>query len=478
MRRFALVLMGSGCSGGLSLITDTDTDTDTQTDTYTETETEVVDTATPQTIEFSDLSWKAHPEVGSFVYVSWMQDVQGDVTVDYRLEGESDWMASPVILGQAGENTQLIAGIPYGSRADYRLTAVNAEGGAEAAERIETEPLDNRVNPVTIEESDPSAWYADGKYLLVGGRYIDGGASHIIMYDREGRAVWALYPEVTYGVGRDVRSALAGDHLVFDLGGDQIVRRYVDDEIESVAVANDNVRRSIFVERPDGAFVWPLLEQAAPGYGDIWMERDPVTGATTQIWDCHDVWPIADTLQYGCFSDSIDYRDTIGSYLFSTFVDKTGSAIVEVDSTGDVVWVAGASADSIAFSPPTARFSIVNSAKYTSDDTILVDSTSDAGKTLAEYRVDRANDTLTRLWRVDAPTNGFSASADLTVLGNSNLLFADGGTQDVFELDATGNTVWHMTTVTDNPRLWGTGRVELLESLYDLMSPSETANLR
>ena len=418
----------------------------------------------------SNLSWELDPDQGAFVWVHWTQGTAGDVTVEYEVD-KGEWRQAPTFAGQAGDNSQLIVGIPYEHTASWRVTA-----GSETVDgdTITTADLPGRLPLGQVTVDDEANQLDTGNFFLTsinedavgwsGGTYwafiIDRDA-RVVWYQRTPNNHWTLYVQV----------AQSGDHLLIDEatywasfgeGHDgQVHMTYLDQYIDSIPTPG---LHHAFIQKPDGTLTWG---SQAHGSGESLVERDPATGQETVVWQCPGSW-----FSWGqCESNSMFWDEDRQTYLYSFYTNNTMS---ELDpTTGQNIWWAGEEPGGYRFIPADSQFIWQHGITWTPQDTLLVSTESGLSPNstmLREYIVDEAAGTLTEIWNfdsgVDAHTNG-----DARRLANGNTLHVVGSGSQIIEVDANAEPVWRVQFTYD--KLMGRG--QFIEDLYTLVSPNPVA---
>ena len=251
-------------------------------------------------IDPDSLDWRLHDEIGSLVYVSWTQTKTGIVWVEYEVDGQ--WQFTPVFKAEPGEHEQLVAGIPYGMNAEWRVVE---EGDGIDGETISTGDAPDVLPIAEILVTDEESWYQKGKYLLTSinldGGWL-GGDFWTLIIDRKGRPVWAIKtPLKNWTLYAQV--AATGDHIIWDEatrwslwddGAESKVHlTYLDREIDTIATPG---LHHAFVQLPDGTLAWGSKFH---GGGETLIEKSPGSDTETTIWTAADDWPQgSDTGQY------------------------------------------------------------------------------------------------------------------------------------------------------------------------------------
>ena len=420
------------------------------------------------TVELNSLEWELHPDFGTLVYVHWDQSVDGLAVVEYNLDDE--WVAAPGLKASEGPNQQLIAGLPYDTAVDWRVTVAGEAQDAKSA--IQTAKAPANLPVATLLASDPDGWYEGGNYLLTVACEDNFGwgckPNWTVLVDRQGRVVWArrsprqtwvLYPQIS----------VTGEHILIDEfdgpAADSVVRTYLDEEIERIDTPGHH---HAMIELPDGTLAWG---SNAHGGGEALVEKAPGQKDETIVWTCQDDWPGVG----GCRSNSLYYNEADDSYVYSFY---TNESVVAIDrASGSSLWWAGKVANGYTFVPSDSQFWWQHGVNWTPQGTLLL-STHDADGGAStnfgrEYEVDHKAGTLTRVWEYDAEVYA-STNGDIWRLPNGNTLHSLGSASDIKEVDAKGETVWHISFNTNGSRM--VGRVQWVEDLYTLMSPVDAGN--
>lgn len=458
---FMLAPFALSCEEGAddsSAEADADTDADSDTDTDTD---GIV----------SGLAWRLHDDMGSMVYVSWMQSEEGnqDAHVEYSFD-DGVWLSSPKGPSTKGFNERLVVGIPFDELAEFKVVVGDTEYLAK--DTIDTADVPVGLPVGTVHVADDSKWLSQGNYLLTcinqeaGGWR--GGTYWTYIMDRQGRPVWAqaapdghwtLFPSVSQ----------SRDHILWDEAtkwsdwddgeGSEVHRTYLDQHIETVATPG---LHHAFVELPDQTLVWGSQYH---GGGEALVEKAK-GGKDVVLWTCTDDWPGSGG---GCESNGLFYVEKTNSFLYSFY---TNNSVVEVNrSTGESMWWAGDVGGGYSFDPANSQFSWQHGISYTDTGSLLVSSEAvgkgGSGHTtmLREYIVDHNAETLTEIWNFDAEEYA-STNGDAWRLQNGNSLHVVGSAGHVKEVDPDANVVWHVDY--DANKLMGRG--EFIEDLYTLVS--------
>jgi Arylsulfotransferase (ASST) len=458
------------------------------TDSGTPTDTETTPPTTP-TIgagDISKLAWIPHTTVGSLVYATWTQSAPADLHLEYSFD-DGVWMSTPSRRFEAGDNQQVIVGIPYGYTADWRMI-IEASGEMIDGEEITTAPWPAALPRPTLTVNDASRQIAGGNYLLTSMNQYDGGwtggAYWTIILDRQGRLIWTnrtpgkawtLFAQVAVTKDRILWDEQTYWSNFIDEGLSSAVHEtYLDEEI---AVIPTPGLHHAFIQLPDQTLVWG---SQCHGGGEALVElhpSDPLpppplddcpnSGVGSVIWTCTADWNAGSS----CESNGLFYEESTDSFLYSFY---TNSSIVEVDHiTGQSLWWAGEENGSYAFIPSNAQFSWQHGISYTDAGTLLVSSEfgSPTETWLLEYNVDRAAETLELVWSDNSDSRAFT-NGHAWRLSNGNTLHVVGSAAVVREVTADGEDVWRVEY--DDDYLLGAG--EFIEDLYTLVKPVEKSS--
>jgi hypothetical protein len=436
------------------------------------------DTGTPPlpAVTVSDLSWRLHDGMESFVRVSWRQDADATVRVEYSFDAD-EWLSTPTAASTTGDNERLIVGIPFGATARWRVVA--EQDGAEPVDgpEITTGALSADFPEGAVTVSEGTRWLQSGRYLLTSISQEPngwaGGWYWTYIMDRRGRVVWAnRTPDQHWTLFAQV--AASGDHILWDQatfwaewddGADSVVHAaWLDEEIEIVPTPG---LHHAFVQLPDGTLAWGSQDH---GGGEALVQLAPGAADEEVLWTVSQDWPPGNGGWQGPESNGLFYVEGADSFLYSYY---TNNSVVEVERAGGTsVWWAGDAQGGYAFDPPSAQFEWQHGISYTDAGTLLVSSEhSDGGPShtwLLEYEVDHGAQTLRLVWGSDsgvaADTNGQAWR-----LSNGNTLHVVGSAGVVREVDPAGEDVWRVEY--GNQYLLGHG--QLIEDLYALVKPTE-----
>ena len=415
-------------------------------------------------------AFELHPDYGTLVYATWHQDEAAEATLEFQFD-PGIWHSTPPVQAVAGSNRRLVVGIPYDTRANWRI--VTQGQTFDSPTKLETGPHPEGLPVARVHVANPSGWLPGGNYLLTSINQEPGGWRGgwywTVILDRMGRPVWASRaPDQHWTLYAQV--SVTRDHLLWDEatfwaefgeGEDSKVHRtYLDEEIEVIDTPG---LHHAFVELPDGTLAWGSKFHAEDG-DEALIEKAP--GASEAIvWNCHEDWPGASN----CESNSIFYHEPTDSYLYSFY---TNNSVVELDrGTGSTLWWAGDVAHGYDFIPADTQFTWQHGISYTEAGTLLLSTEVYLSGTffetwVREYTVDHSQRSLEQIWsyssEVYAGTNG-----DAWRLANGNTLHVVGSASHIREVDANGVTQWHVAFGANHLL----GRGEFIEDLYTLVSP-------
>jgi hypothetical protein len=423
---------------------------------------------TAPSVHVTDLGWSVSAYAGSVVEVAWSQDVAAGMHVEYSFD-KGVWASTPSRQYDAGENTQVVVGIPYGTTAAWRVVVDGAGGASFNGGTLATASWPPGVPIPRAIVDDRALQVPGGQYFLTSTNGTYDGYSDtywVVIVDRRGRLVWSKKAPDSHWVTAAQLSA-SGDHLLldeatawpdFDAGrGSTVHRTYLDEEIEEIRTPG---LHHGFVELPDRTLAWGSLGH---GGGEALVEKAPGQLDETVRWTCADGDP---DLGARCAANSLYFDATADSYLFSFYTDDT---VAEIDrSTGETVWWTGATG-SYEFYPRDAHFERQQGVSYTPSGTLLVSAEyGDPIHTwLLEYQVDPALGVLTLVWANDSGVRAW-VNGQARRLTNGNTLHVVGSASAVREVAASGDEVWRLEF--DDNQVLGGG--QFIEDLYDLVKPA------
>jgi hypothetical protein len=415
---------------------------------------------------FTAMTYRLHEDIESLVYVSWNQEMAGAGTVSYSFDDE-DWMQSPETKFVAGENEQLLLGIPYGTEFTWKVV-VGDESSSDATGETGTLSLSFPVP--TVFASEPDLWEPTGNYLMASINSDSGGWTGgnywKFIADREGRIVWAsltaqnhwtIYMRVSY----DGTAILYDDSTYWSDWDDGAASRVYRIKIDGTVEDSWDVpgEHHVFTELSDGSIVWG----SAIGNSET-LERLNPDGSQETIWSCSAFhWSLG--VSSSCQSNSLYWHEATDTFLYSFY---TTSTAVEIDhASGETLRQWGQLKESWEFDPEDSLFQWQHGLTYTDEGTLLLSTEVDEGwdyETAArEYIVNDKTETLEEIWNYGLGNGVYASTAgEAHRLPNGNTLHNYGSDGSVREVTTDGELVWGMEF--EDNRLMG--RSVFLEDLW------------
>ena len=411
----------------------------------------------------ANVQWQVHPEIGSVIVVTWDQFGGAAVRVEFQVD--EDWLSSPTRELDAGEQQELLLGVPYDHEVTFRLVA---DRGGEIWTSPEltahTDEAPQGVFLSALVSADATSWEPTMEYVVA---TVSWNRGWTVIIDRDGRLVWAtvapqgrtsLYSRPSYS-----RTDILVDHnsywAIYDNGAaSQIVRMKIDGSV--VETYDTPGLHHPFVELADGALVWG----AAVGYMET-VEKLPPGGAQESLWSCQDFHDEIGVVNY-CQSNTLFWNEADDTFLISLYSDET---IVEFDhATGETVRYFGHMPGAWTFDPPDSAFHWQHGGHYTDAGTLITSSHVTANSdecVVREYALDEPDETLEEIWSYGV---GLGVEAgemgEVHRLPGGNTLHNYGTGGRLKEVTPDGTVVWEV--------LWAgnleLGRTTPLQSLYDL----------
>ncbi len=394
-----------------------------------------------------------HEQVGSILVVAWEQDAAGSAWLEFRVEGEQGWVASPATERPAGAAEELVLGMPYDAVVQVRVAW---DGGHSPVATVQTGPLPHGA-PVPAEvHGDPERWDASSPYVLgcIAGEDpagVDGRWSFIV--DRQGRTVWAR-PLDPSRVSLQTQLSADGTRIlvdqnsfwaIFDGGAAGAIDR-VDIEGNRIARVEAPGLHHPFAELPDGTLAWGAVS------GDFNEEvltlRAP-DGTLEELWSCSSFIATEGAAPDAyCGSNTLSYSAATDTFLYSFFSLET---VVEVDRhSGETVRYFGHSGDDAwAFDPPESAFWWQHGPHYTEAGTLLLSSKDGPHGTetvLVEYAFDDDDEALVEVFRFGDGEGVYGETmgeADYTAGGH--ILHNYGSGIVLREITPGGDVVWEVS---------------------------------
>ena len=419
----------------------------------------------------TDVAAVVDTTIGSLVFVSWSQPVEGSATVEY-LVGE-DWLTTPARSLAAGVHEQLLLGIPYDEHVTVRVV-VDDLSSDEAA--VTTDPRPANIPLFEVLASDPEAWDAQLPWILfsINERDTDyGGPWWTVIIDRQGRLVWALRTQVERSTlyaraSLDGRSLLI-DHnsfwTIFDAAEASEIHRFgIDGQLHEV-MATPGMGHA-YTELPDGSLVYPIN-----GTGNDGLMLLSTDGDVETLWSCTE-FMTGLGVEPHCGVNSVSWSPDNDRFLLSLFGKET---VVEVDRpTGQTIRWFGHLVGSWSFDPAYSLFWWQHGANFTDAGTLLLSTRIAehvAETVVREYELDEGATTLRQVWSFG---DGEGLFADILGeaqrLPNGNTMHNLGDAARMREITPDGRVVWDLEIEGSSQYL---ARSTPLESLYTFLDEWE-----
>ena len=419
--------------------------------------------------QVSDISWRQHDEIESFVIVSWQQEEAATAHVEYSFD-DGEWLTSPARDLQTGEAEVLLLGVPYDDEVTFHVVNDFGQGPLATEDLLATtgaQPLG--LPQPTLVSQDPQRWESTGRWMLGSINEAEGdwdpGDYWRFILDRQGRYVWAqLTPDQHWTIF--VQVARNGKDILWDestywsdleLGPDgQVHRAKIDGTV--VASYPTPQLQHAFVELPDESIVW------GASYGiDDQLKRVDADGTVEMLWSCAEYLAEIGSDEY-CMHNGLFYDEPRDTFLFSLY---SVDSIVEVDrATGEVVHVWGHLPGVWEFEPEESAFWTQHGPSYTNLGTVLVSthrSDDDQEGVVREYALDEDQGVLQQIWSFGEGEGIIMESAgEAHRLPGGNTLHNMGSGARVREITPGGDVVWDVAW--ESPRLLG--RTVLVDDLH------------
>ena len=411
-----------------------------------------------------ELTLSIDADVSTIVHAVWTKS-KDDASLEYRFEGKT-WLPAPAIEPGQG----VILGVPEAMTVEVRVVETVAGSPVYSdVESIETGLAPSEMMRPDVSIYDPTIAY-DAEYAMISfagaGHY--GGPWWIQILDRQGRVVW--YKEVPGGLFSFYPSvAFDGTHIWFDaenifgvgtetpfvqrqtLDGRWIVKLEVGDAMgEAIAEGPDN---SWFYEYRGWVDDTVALVHLLPdGTGDV-------------VWDCSAEYDAGT-----CLMNTCNWSEEQGTVLASSFTSNT---VFEVDvTTGEVIRQMGqlTSGDPYSFDPPESMFDYQHNPYWLDTGNLLVSThavDAHATQVAAEYSVDDATKTLTRVWSYVSTDIWAAQMGEAIRLPNGHTVQGYGQNGAAREVTSDGEIAWEVSWVTPSTQR-SVGHLTLIEDLYAL----------
>ncbi len=413
--------------------------------------------------------------MGSVLRVTWTQEADASVQVEFEFDGET--RRSPVRALAAGDHEELLLGVPFDAQVTFRLVLDGVNGAETTAdETARTGALPAGVPDHVLEGSVPSGYDPDVQYFLVSisdGQSYFGGTWYALVIDREGRVVWARESEQRK-VTMYARVSAAGDALLldqnsywgaFDGGWTSQVAAFRIDGSEVGRWDTFGLHHS-FTQLPDGGLVYGSYTGGFGAYEENVLRLHP-DGTPEVVLVCRDWLDSIGELDAYCGSNTVSYVAGSDSVLVSWF---SVDSITEIDlGTGDVGRTFGHVNGAYTFDPPSSAFWYQHGPTYLANGNLLVSTHvthDDMELVVREYEVDDASRTLRQVWSAGAG-QGVTGNqmGEAHRLPNGNTFHNFGTNAHLREYTPDGQVVWELDWPIDNT----VGRSEpILVDLYAL----------
>ena len=429
------------------------------------------DSGDSQAQQLSDIDWRLNDSFGSVIHVSWTQAVESTGTVAWRLEGE-DWNQTPETTYAAGEQEQVVLGVPYGYQAELKVTLSDAESEVFS---VETGELPIASLEANLLASEPDRWESWGNYMLGSLNATTSGWTsgdyYIFILDRQARVVWAyLTPDQNFCIHAGFSldgTALVWDEITYwtayDQGEASMAHWMLLDGtiLESVSIPGAN---HAFTEMPDGSLAWWAMDLDL-GSSDGSLKVLRPDGTTDVLFECADFMESAGLGSGVCFANTVYYHETSDTFFVSFAIEDF---VVEVSQTGELLRTFGQVDGAYAFDPEDSTFWMQHAVNVTDSGTFLMSAQVDSSSkeaVIREYDFDDKAEVLRQVWTFGA---GLGTEARLGGYihryPEGNTVQSFGTTSRVKEVASDGTVVWDV----EWPEGGQIGRTLLMEDLYGL----------
>lgn len=476
----------SGTPGDLDTNTESDPPPDGGND--TETDADGGDSDPDAVAPVSNVAVRIHPEVATILIVSWTQDVAADAAwLKFSFEND-EWYESRRNSGPAGENEDVILGVPELAEVQFKI--VNELDGKTLESdsyKATTGALPAEMPRPTVISFDPSK--ADPSRWLLGS--VEGGSSipaywrglfWLFIVDRRGRVVWYFSDPESNPRIEFPRVSRDGSHIVFDKreapapGYTWLVRMNLDGSYcETLSISTIQL---CFSETDEDTILFNTWRPNEPSSLLEWLPG----GEIREIWDCR-AW--AESLdpnnqwEYPCFSNAVNWNEDSDTVLMSFPYINTA---VEIDrKTGALVAQWGSAPGSWKFDPTTAGFEFNQYPNITMDNTLMISThlpghTSDSDPRIhafVEFELDRDLKRLTKTWTYESNQDWPEYKGEVYPSANGNLLGNYGTGGVVREITRDKEIAWEIkwdADYFDDTYNNMVGHTTLIDDLYALNS--------
>ena len=404
---------------------------------------------------FSDIDVAAHPEIATVPIVTWQQSRSTDATwIEFSFE-DDEWLRSPEIPGAAGDNEQLMFGVPEGLDVSFRLVAQVDGDGVESAVSSTTNGSAPADMPRAAVMTYKANLASDNRWMLGAvsekgsGGY--GGPHWIYIIDRKARVVW--YHRPRGGDGGELnqsfwpRLARDGTHITID--------RQIRKEEGDLLFTTLDYRYQRSIRLPGQGDCYDVTDDGDVVYntGDALMEVAP-DGSVRELWSC---WLDR------CYANAVNWDPASDSVLVSF---PYMNSVARIDrETGEELSIWG-DIGGWSFDPPSLGLDFNHWANISPDGTFMVSSHLPNTNThlFMEFEIDEPNETLRETWTYGAGTSDWAEERGMVArVEGGNSIGNYGPTGVIVEVTPDGEPAWRV--VYDGKLL---GNNILVDDLYAL----------
>lgn len=420
----------------------------------------------------SGITTRLHDDYTSLVYVSWQQEAEARVYVEYSVDA-GVWRQTPAVDAAVGPQEHLLLGVPYETEVSFRVVndlgdrSATGEPLATAEQAVTTGALPSGVPEGQLLAADPDAWDADSPYVFMSMTSRGGwGDWWTFIVDRQARVVWARETSST-AVTLHPRVSWAGDTLlidestywsIYDGGAASTILRMKIDGSDEEVIATPGLYHP-FTDLDDGSLLWP----AHDGGKDRVFVRAP-DGTIEQLWECQSDLPGMSS-NGSCAANTLSWHEERDVLLYSSYSRET---IIEIDrTTGATLRWFGHHEGGWGFDPPESAFWWQHGGYFTEAGTLLTSSdltTRGVETVVREYELDEETETLVEVWSFGVGDRIYGYQmGEAHRLPGGNTLHNTGDDTRLREATPDGTVVWEVNWDEDSM-----GRSVPVGDLYDL----------
>lgn len=426
------------------------------------------DPTLPTITETAEVSFElsVDADIATMVHVGWTWPGATDVGVEYAFEGETH-LAPATADGQA-----VLLGIPAETEVEVRL--VGRVGASEL--RSETQAIRTGELPRVLLQPEVRVWEEDlaydADYAMISvahGDYTYSGPYYIQIFDRQGRIVWyhevpddllCFYPSPS----RDGTHLWFEGSTIFDWSGNEafVTRRTLDGRWES-SLEVPGMGQAI-AEGPDDSFFYEDRDDAE-------LRQLDAAGDSRSVWDCGAWMRSVGVESYYCYMNTSNWDPTRNTVLTSMFYANT---VWEIDvESGEPIRQMGqfTRGEPYDFDPPESVFDYQHNPYWLDNGNLLVSTHRDGERGVqvaAEYEVDDASQTLTRVWDYTSEDLWAEQVGEAIRLANGNTIQGYGQNGAVREVSPEGEVAWEVRWEADQQGYRVVGHLSLIPDLYAL----------